>query len=589
MNTQVVLSQIVHKPAFPLVNTNVGSGQNMLVFTEAPVLQPSAFFRPWTWGYFIGIDSGLAWSWWWRHLGLIYSSFLLFMVLSGRKFFLSLILGFTLCFSAFVQFWSANDASCQIAVILCCVGFFYAVKGSSRGKKLAGGALLGWAGGCFLNCLYPAYLIPLAYYFLAVALGFLLENRMSVFQEIKVSKYSFGLGMLIAIGVFTFAAVSLYSGIKDVMPLISNSAYPGKRFETGGNATLGAFFSSPLIPYRRISDWFFLGNICEASGFLFIFPGIVAFVFSKWIRLQRFPGWTVLFLIFVLSFILTFNFFGFSPFFAELTLMRQVPVKRTVVVFGLVEFSLICLLFRDAAETFKSYKTRFMVHFQKYGEIVLAAVLLGCFYFLTRKSLFELGFAQGESYSLAVVFILSIFFGLLLKWPRLGVLLFLGFSVVQTGWFNPLVLGGGQTLLNNPVLQKIRAIDRDASGNTNWAVYGSLVEANLPRLAGAGSLAGVIFPPQPETFKPFDPMVQHSLVYNRYAHVLFTYVKTCENKLELIQSDLFVVQTNPDCPELAAANITHLLVSGDDTGFLGLHRFTKVFQLGKNSIYSRNP
>ncbi len=589
VNVQTALSQIVHSPQFPVVNKNIGSGQNMLVFSEAPVLHPTVFFRPWTWGYFMGADTGLAWSWWWRELGLIYSSFLLFMVLSRKNFILSLTLAMAFCFSAFVQFWSANDANCQIAAVLCCVSFVFTVKGSSKAQKWAGAFLLGWAGGCLLNSLYPAYLVPLGYYFLAVAIGFLIEQKLHVLEELRHSKISLLLRLAFASAVFAIAAGTLFWGIKDVLPIIDHSAYPGTRFETGGYATLGTFFASPLIPFRRIGDWQFLGNICEASGFLFIFPGLIAYALARWARIRIFPGAIALLLIFLMTAVVFFDFFGFSPLLASLTQMKQVTVRRSVVVFGLAEFSLACVLLRDCSEKFSIKKLSIPNFFKDYAEILIGVAVLACFYLAIRHSLYNQGFVQGKNYSQSMVFVLSLFFGVLMWRPRVGAFLLLSFSFVQTGWFNPLVKGGGQALLNNPILEKIRTLDKAGSGTNLWAVYGSAIETNLPRLAGVHSISGTIFPPQLETFRPFDPLRQQTEVYNRYANVAFSYALSCEKPMVLIQNDFFIVNANPDCPELAKAQVSHLLVLGNDTGFQQLHGFTKVYQLGSHHIYIRQP
>src|SRR6185369_16928704 len=61
VGTPFALSQLAHKPRFPVVNTNIGEGQNMLVVPYTPVLHIVTVSRPATWGYFLlGAQRGLA-------------------------------------------------------------------------------------------------------------------------------------------------------------------------------------------------------------------------------------------------------------------------------------------------------------------------------------------------------------------------------------------------------------------------------------------------------------------------------------------------------------------------------------------------
>lgn len=67
ISTQFSLSQLSHNPRFPVVNTNIGNGQNMLTLPHMPVWHIVTLARPATWGYFIlGAQRGLAWYWWFR-------------------------------------------------------------------------------------------------------------------------------------------------------------------------------------------------------------------------------------------------------------------------------------------------------------------------------------------------------------------------------------------------------------------------------------------------------------------------------------------------------------------------------------------
>src|SRR5262245_216748 len=52
-NTPPALSQLSHNPRFPIVNTNIGDGQNMLAWMpNTPVWHITVVARPASWGFF---------------------------------------------------------------------------------------------------------------------------------------------------------------------------------------------------------------------------------------------------------------------------------------------------------------------------------------------------------------------------------------------------------------------------------------------------------------------------------------------------------------------------------------------------------
>ena len=85
--TPMSLSQFAHTPRFPVVNTNIGNGQNMLLSYHAPVWHITTLARPATWGYFLlGPQRGLAWYWWFRVFACFTVLYLLLeIVLEGNK------------------------------------------------------------------------------------------------------------------------------------------------------------------------------------------------------------------------------------------------------------------------------------------------------------------------------------------------------------------------------------------------------------------------------------------------------------------------------------------------------------------------
>jgi len=101
----LAFAQERHDPPFPVLNTRIGQGQNMLVPFSLPVWHPVTSFRPDTWGFFLGADTGMAWRWWSRTLGLFAVAWLLLLVVTGGDRTLSAFGALFLVESPFFQFW----------------------------------------------------------------------------------------------------------------------------------------------------------------------------------------------------------------------------------------------------------------------------------------------------------------------------------------------------------------------------------------------------------------------------------------------------------------------------------------------------
>ena len=317
-----------------------------------------------------------------------------------------------------------------------------------------------------------------------------------------------------------------------------------------------------------------------------MFPGLVATLVMNWILRRQFPGWLPLFLIAGVSVILLFSFLGFPEFLARVTFLSKVPPRRAIILFGLLDLSLICALARNANSSTLINRVE-IGKIKRIFEYCIPSLTIFIFYFFVQRNLVQLGFKQGATFSFSLVFVLTFFFFILLKNKIAGTGLFFLFALYQTYWFNPIVRGGGQAIMETHVIKQIQKIEAQAFSPTVWAVYGSLIEAHLPRLAGVQSLSGIFFPPQLSTFKAFDPKDEYSKIYNRYAQVIFSFKETCENKMTLLSIDHFSIDTNPDCQTMLKSKITHLLVLGDNTGFNKLKHYNLIYKNENHTIYEK--
>lgn len=82
----------------------------MLVNYAMPVRDIAVLFRPQVWGYFLSVDRGLAFQWWFHAIGVWLALFLLLKVLTRGDLLVSCSGATALLFSPFFQYWSLNCA-----------------------------------------------------------------------------------------------------------------------------------------------------------------------------------------------------------------------------------------------------------------------------------------------------------------------------------------------------------------------------------------------------------------------------------------------------------------------------------------------
>ncbi|MET0411666.1 MAG: hypothetical protein ABW217_10230, partial [Polyangiaceae bacterium] len=293
--TPYALVQFTHTPRFPVVNTNIGQGQNMLVLPWVPVLHPVLVARPMTWGYLLlGPERGLAWSWWIQSLGCFVALFLLLeLIVPGRPW-LAVLGSFWFCSSAYVVWWSLWPAYVTGLGTFALLGVYWLLT-SLRPAVILGSGLLAALAFCgFCTQLYPPWQVPLGYTFVAIFLGLLWRDRSAarVRQLLWLRLSALGLSLvtaLLVLGLF-------FHLTHDALLAFAQSDYPGQRRSLGGDSPVwrlfGGFFNfytKNFYAFTREAtprDY----NPSESAGFFLLRPAVVvAAVVSPRIRARLGP------------------------------------------------------------------------------------------------------------------------------------------------------------------------------------------------------------------------------------------------------------------------------------------------------------
>ncbi len=181
VTTPLALSQLSHSPRFPVVNTNIGDGQNVLISHQVPVWHIATLARPQTWGYFfLGAQRGLAWYWWFQVFACFTVLYLLLeIILKGRRL-LALFGAFWFCGSAYAVCWSLWPTQVTFFAALACLSAYHLFASEKKSTQITSSILLGLSIPGFVMFIYPAWQVPLGYLFLLIFVGLVIRDRLYV-------------------------------------------------------------------------------------------------------------------------------------------------------------------------------------------------------------------------------------------------------------------------------------------------------------------------------------------------------------------------------------------------------------------------
>lgn len=513
-----VLSQFTHQPRHPVVNTNFGAGQNMLVIPWVPVVHPTLVSRPVTWGYLMfGQRRGLAWSWWFSPFFCLSALYLLFEILfPGRKLIPTLgavwITG-----SAYVVCWSHWPASyIGMGSMVICSAYWCLTVTSPLRRWLAGGGL-GLTVAGFAILLYPPWLIPLGYTFATLGVGLVMRDRLWPRLRERQAIGPLVLGAALAailVGTFLLSTA-------DALAAMANTVYPGHRRLSGGDAPwaqiFGGFYNALTV--RKSFDA--LQNESESAGFFLFMPVVIlALLLSPGVRRRFDPvAWALLGL--GIAFLI-YGKFGFPQWLASMLLWDRFQGFRAQIAVGFISITLSLYLLSAGQRG----------HEGRPGHIIAAWCFVGSAAFFLWQG-FELQlmaqlFPGAGALPLPVLLVSLLASGmgvlLVLGWSRVFAVWLVVALIATSGTFNPLYVAF-PTLEGSEIRRAVRVIlerDRKLGRNHTWLVYGGGPVMNTGALAsmmGVKSISGIHMHPAPHLWKVLDPEGAHIEKTNRYAVV----------------------------------------------------------------------
>ena len=298
-----------------------------------PVLNLMQIFRPFQLGFlFLGMAKGLSFFWCGRFIALFMITFELGMRLTKKSKLLSFLGAIMITLAPIVQWWFAVNGIVEIFVFgeLAILLLYQYMNTESLKKRCL--YLLGLvicAGG-YVMVIYPAWQIPMAYVFLALAIWVIIENR----KNCKIN-YKDVISIILAILIFAGCMGYILSQSMDTIKMVMNTVYPGSRAETGGGS-LEKYINYIMNPFLPFKESGLKTNTCESAVMFGLFPiGILLAGYS--ILKEKKKDVLLIGLMIVYAFLSFYCLIGFPEILAKVTLLSNSQAKRAILAVGFID------------------------------------------------------------------------------------------------------------------------------------------------------------------------------------------------------------------------------------------------------------
>jgi hypothetical protein len=584
--TPLALSQLSHSPRFPVINTNIGQGQNMLIQHHTPVWHIATLARPATWGYFIfGARRGLAWSWWLQLFGCFTVLYLLLRIILRRHEAIAAFGALWYCGSAYVACWSQWPAYSVFFPALACLAAYHLLNSKQRSTQVICSVLLGLSIPGFLMLMYPPWQVPLTHLFLLLLIGLLVRDKLYLSLR-HLSRHR----LLCILGALSLACLLSLSFVLTCLPALktmSATVYPGKRVSLGGDYSLAQIFKGfyNLITIYETPP--FLLNQSEAASFYYLFPGVfLALALSKRLRghLGVF-GWLLIsYLIAMLFFLLV----GIPEWIAKITLLSYVPSYRADIAIGLASI-ILCVY---VLVLIKDQKLNPEDRWEKLVPWIVSVAAI-CLFIFHRAAMLKMSKEfPALSITLAVALLAGLVSYCLIAGNSKAFCAIMCVAILATtAPYNPLSTNLDH-IYDSELAHQITRLNRESGDRPFWICYGGTHPGVLVYLLGGRSLSGIHWPPQLALWSQFDYLGYYPNVYNRYAEVQLAYEPVKERiSFSNHQDGAFVVSINPNHLFLKRLGARYVLAMGDAQPTLELARLPVVYKstFGNFSIYEIPP
>lgn len=538
-----------------------------------PVLNIMQIFRPFQIGFlFLGISKGLSFFWCGRWIALFMVTFEFFMLLTKKNKLLSLLGATMITLAPIVQWWFAVNGIVEIFVfgelaILLLHKYMNTENLKKRCLYLLG--LVICAGG-YVMVMYPAWQIPMAYVFLALAIWVIVENR----KNCKINSKDI-ISIMIAILIFSGCMGYIFSQSIDTIKSVMNTAYPGARVETGGGI-LKKYINYVMNPFLSFKENGLDTNTCENAVMIGLFPIGILLAGYTLIKEKK-KDILLVCLTIAYVFLSLYCLIGFPEILAKLTLLSNSQAKRTILAVGFID---ILILLRTLSIRKKPVGRKNAVML----SIIMTLVLVDL---CERWNKEYVTFKMCITMAMICLYLFYFTFRYQAKYAKYLFTCGIVFVMIMAGaTVNP-VRRGVDIVYESDIIKTVQEINTKEEGK--WITEGlDFPTTNYILMAGVPVVNVTNTYPDMNRWKQIDKENEYEDVYNRYAHIgirIEKDKKDYEEKFQLISVDAFRVYLLPE--ELKEIDVKYIFTVNELEEFNTEEiTFEKIYEYKEYKIYS---
>lgn len=494
------------------------------------LLSPAMLARPVSIGFlFLGPEYAVSFQWCATLMVTLLGAIELFYIVSNKKPLLAVMGGVAVAFSSFCVWWSG----CALLAygMAATAGIYNFLNAKSFKKRIICGIAVAVFGAAYVCVLYPAWLVPTGYIFLAIIVWSFISNRDNVKGFKSVDWIIFAATLVIAVTIIAF----YYIAQLEYAQAISSTVYPGSRREYGSDVIKTAYFypASLAFRFKSINGSF---PFSEYGSFFSLFP--IPMLLSLFVMIRRKKADLLSILLLVVSLVLTlYCTIGLPKIVATIILMSFSTAKRTIVI---LEFLQLILLVRSMALMVESN-----VFVPKKIAFPIAAIYAYKAVDICDKNFVFPDYMSKKHIIVATILIFVFVFcfigNIKEKIKNAVIVMFIGVICYSTAFVLP-IQKGLDAIYTKPVAGAISNIVKD-DPDAKWVAVDQWVESNFYAACGARVINSTNYMPNLEFWELLFPNGEYNEVYNRFCHLTISLTED-ESSAVLNVSDSVTLKLN---------------------------------------------
>ena len=567
--TPLLFSQVAN--GFKYFNTSLrGTATDVFMIYALPVKYIFQIFRPFLLGFIIfGAERGLSFFWCGRLIALFLVSLDFFMILTKKNKPLSFVGSFMILLAPIIQWWFAVNGIAELFIFgeLIIIMLYKYLNTDSFKKRLLYLLVIYVSAGGYTLIMYPSWQIPMAFVYLALAIWVIIENYKK--EKIKLKDV---VSIILTIGLLGISLLMILNKSMDTIKIVTNTDYPGKRFELGGGQ-LNFLFSYVIGIFLPFKSENLVANAPEQALFFTLFPIGLILSIRELLKKGKKDKLLIILLVTYL-FIGIYCVHGFPRIISKITLLSNSQSHRSLLALGLID---ILLLMRSLSSNRESISKKF--------ALALTFILTGLIVY--KVKMFHSAYISKKMILILVVTCLYLFYTALRYSNKKCKYLFcFGMIFVMFicgSMVNPIRFGSS-IFTKSEVLNNIKKIDKKDSGI--WITEGEPYPVNnYIAISGVKTINVTNTYPDLNKWYKIDKNKKYKSIYNRYAHITINLVDEEKNKFELKNPDVFVV--NMDLEDLDTLNVKYIFTRNSLEKFNNeKYRFKKIYKYNNYNIYN---